>query len=390
MKGRHNTTDRWARVALSEIVRTRSGNSKLIKGKLSATPEAGLFPAYSASGQDVWVAQPEHRGRAVIVSAIGARCGKAFLASGDWSAIANTHIVWPDEGRIDPEYLWLHLNNEAFWIRGGTAQPFVKVRETLKKRIPLPPLPTQRRIIERLRDAMATVRESMVDVERILRLTSKLRQATLDAAYSEASVTRPRKLSDLVSSLDQGWSPKCTSESTTDPETWAVITTTAVQPLKFDPFQNKILPSQLLPRPHLGLKRGDVLITRAGPRRRLGICCAVQTTKEHLLVCDKIYRLKVRRNLLLPQYLAIMLNASESLKRIERIKTGTSESGLNLTQSKLLDLCIPLREIQEQHEIVQRVQKILALCDRVAHETDRASTLTRNLMPRLVAAALDG
>jgi len=43
------------------------------------------------------------------------------------------------------------LNNEAFWVRGGSAQPFVIPSKTLKKKIPLPPLSEQRKIAEILR-----------------------------------------------------------------------------------------------------------------------------------------------------------------------------------------------------------------------------------------------
>src|SRR5205809_2540736 len=86
---------KWEMTRLLDVTRHHSGNSKLIKGKLSQTPGENLFPAFSASGQDVWRDGYEADGDAIIVSAVGARCGKAFLASGKWSAIANTHVVWP-------------------------------------------------------------------------------------------------------------------------------------------------------------------------------------------------------------------------------------------------------------------------------------------------------
>lgn len=52
----------WAETALHDVVKSKSGNSKLIKGKLAASPGEGLFPAYSASGQDVWCAHANMRG----------------------------------------------------------------------------------------------------------------------------------------------------------------------------------------------------------------------------------------------------------------------------------------------------------------------------------------
>jgi type I restriction enzyme, S subunit len=144
----------WAAVRGSDVFIPRSGNSKLIKGKLFSEPGEGLYAGYSASGQDVWLSSFEYDGTAVILSAVGARCGKAFLARGKWSAIANTHIVWPIEGVVSGEYAMLLLNDESFWIRSGGAQPFLKVTETLQRTVLIPPLREQARIVARVDELM--------------------------------------------------------------------------------------------------------------------------------------------------------------------------------------------------------------------------------------------
>src|SRR5439155_18750586 len=135
----------------------KSGNSKLIKGKLLPTNGPGRFQGFSASGPDVWRESWECEGDAIVVSAVGARCGKAFKAHGRWSAIANTHIVWANSEVIDRDYLFLHLNNEDFWVKGGSAQPFVKVRETFEHPFSLPPLFEQRRIVAKVEALLAQV-----------------------------------------------------------------------------------------------------------------------------------------------------------------------------------------------------------------------------------------
>lgn len=147
--------DGWCAVAGNTIFRTRSGNSKLIKGTLHSEDGPNRFPGYSASGQDVWLDDYEHDGVAIILSAVGARCGKAFLTRGKWSAVANTHIIWLLETVTEPDFAMLVLNNENFWDRAGGAQPFVKVGNTLDRDFLLPPLSEQRRIVAKVDELMA-------------------------------------------------------------------------------------------------------------------------------------------------------------------------------------------------------------------------------------------
>jgi restriction endonuclease S subunit len=144
----------WPEVSLASLVRTKSGNSKLIKGRLHECPGPGRYPGFSAAGSDVWLDSWEHEGEAVILSAVGARCGKAFLARGKWSAIANTHIVWPSE-RLCIEFALLLFNDEGFWVRSGGAQPFIKVSATLDRYFRLPTVAEQRRIVATVDHLMA-------------------------------------------------------------------------------------------------------------------------------------------------------------------------------------------------------------------------------------------
>lgn len=178
-------TSAWSVVLLADVLKNRSGNSKLIKGKLHDTPAPHLFQGFSASGADVWCDDFEHEGQAIIVSAVGARCGKAFKAAGKWSAIANTNIVRPDPEHFDFDFAYLVLNDEAFWVRGGSAQPFVKFPPSFDRYFALPPLAEQKRIVAKVDELMALCDQlEAQQQERETRHTA-LAQATL-ARFAEA------------------------------------------------------------------------------------------------------------------------------------------------------------------------------------------------------------
>jgi restriction endonuclease S subunit len=112
------------------------------------------------------VPEAQYKGQGIVVSAVGARCGKTFQASGDWTAIANTHVLVPSkECEVDFKWLWYLTNDEDFWIRSGTAQPFVKVKDTLQRPQLIPPLDEQKRIVEALDDHLSRLDKALAEVE---------------------------------------------------------------------------------------------------------------------------------------------------------------------------------------------------------------------------------
>jgi len=137
--------EHWEVKPLKRAVRRSVSGGELIKGEMAAEPGEGLFQGFSASGPDVWVDEAHYSEPGVVLSAVGARCGKAFKADGQWTAVANTHVFFPAEGR-SRHYLWYLLNNEDFWEKGGTAQPYVRVPATLNRAFVFAPPAEQRAI----------------------------------------------------------------------------------------------------------------------------------------------------------------------------------------------------------------------------------------------------
>lgn len=175
----------WRIVLLADAIKNRSGNSKLIKGTLFDAPASNRYQGFSASGADVWCESYEHEGDAIIISAVGARCGKAFKASGKWCAIANTNIARPDPSLLDFNFAYLVLNDENFWVRGGSAQPFVKFPPSLKRHFALPPLAEQKRIVAKVDELMALCNRLEAQQQERDEQASALARASL-ARFAEA------------------------------------------------------------------------------------------------------------------------------------------------------------------------------------------------------------
>jgi type I restriction enzyme S subunit len=131
--------------------------------------------------------------------------------------------------------------------------------------------------------------------------------------------------------LHHGWSPQCEKEPSIANDVWGVLKTTAIQDGQFLPEHNKRLPDKLEPKPALEVKVGDMLITCAGPRSRCGVPCYVRMTRPRLILSGKMYRFRVNELLIEPRYLEAYLRAPKTQLAIDAMKTGISDSGLNLT-----------------------------------------------------------
>lgn len=173
----------WRVAPAKYALAARSGGAS-IKGQCADAPDDGLFQGYSASGPDVWLTDYEFDGPGLVLSAVGARCGKVFLATGKWGVVANTHCLLPTDANV-AKFLWYLTNNEAWWEKGGTAQPFVKVPDSLARKIGLPP-PAEQAAIAAFLDRETGKIDALVEAQtRLIELLKEKRQAVISHAVTK-------------------------------------------------------------------------------------------------------------------------------------------------------------------------------------------------------------
>lgn len=175
-------------------------------------------------------------------------------------------------------------------------------------------------------------------------------------------------LGNLIAVMDAGWSPACPSEPAKE-ESWGVLKTTAIQVMNYRPSENKRLPESKKPKQQYEVKNGDILITRAGPKNRVGISCWVNETRERLMISDKIIRFDLVHTKILEPFIVLCLNTGMTSKHLEKAKSGMAESQMNISQEKLKVAPIPFCPANEQHRIVAKVDELMALCDGLEQQT---------------------
>ena len=195
-------------------------------------------------------------------------------------------------------------------------------------------------------------------------------------------------LQALITVMDAGWSPACPPEPSPNNETWGVLKTTAVQTLEYREVENKVLAVSKEPRPQYEVRAGDILITRAGPKNRVGVSCLVESTRPRLMISDKIIRFHLVELGLSERFISLCLNAGVTAEYLESAKSGMAESQMNISQDKLKAAPIALCPINEQNRVMDKVDQLMTLCEQLKARLQQARLTQLHLADALVNKAL--
>ena len=190
--------------------------------------------------------------------------------------------------------------------------------------------------------------------------------------------------------IRQGWSPQCEGHPAESRDDWGVLKTSAIQDGLYVDAANKQLPEKLEPRAHLEVEIGDILITCAGPRSRCGVACLVRKTRPKLLISGKMYQLRADPETIDRGLLELFLREPGTQKRIDEMKTGISDSGLNLTHSRFATLEIPLPPLAEQRRIVAKIEELFSELDSGEESLRRARRQLGVYRQSLLKQAFEG
>jgi type I restriction enzyme S subunit len=444
----NNNPHGWEFPLLGDVINITSGNSSLTK---KVYKDDGKFIAFSGTGPDGKVDFYENEGEAIILSAVGARCGKCFRANGQWTTIANTSIIRAfanDTKHVD--YLFYLLNNENFWPKGGSGQPFVQTGKAQKETpIPLPPLAEQHRIVAKLDAIMQKVENNKQRLEKIPKLLKRFRQSVLAAAVSgnltvgwrkenkniesatcllerikqerikryevecqKAKKENKRKPTkrflDVVPNVDYGF-------STDIPESWAItnidflawVTKLAgfeyTKYIKFSSVgevpviraQNvqmgEFVDENII---YIDKKTSDFLErSQLFGREILMVFIGAGTGNVCLCPSDKRWHLapnvaKIDVDGISNHYLNYYLQSPIGLRNTLSFMKATAQPSLSM--ETIRQVAVQLPPLEEQKEIVKQIEKLFAFADKLEARYTKAKTMLDRLPQSILAKAFRG
>lgn len=262
--------------------------------------------------------------------------------------------------------------------------------------LPLPPVNEQKRLVAKIEELFSELDKGIEALKTAQAQLKVYRQALLEGILVDLPKTlgletKARLLSDLITPIRQGWSPKCDPRQVYDPEGWAIIKTTVVQPMQYLGDEFKPLPPTLDPRQEIEVKAGDFLMTRKGPRKRTGVTCLVRETAPRLMVCDTVYKFQALKDRILPDLLEVLLNAPSTLLKIEKMKSGINDSGVSLTHKKLyaLSFAIPTA-LSEQQILVDALAEKWSVIDQIESDLENQIEKSEALRQSILKKAFSG
>lgn len=190
--------------------------------------------------------------------------------------------------------------------------------------------------------------------------------------------------------VHQGWSPQCESGPVLSESDWGALKTTAIQDGSYQPEHNKRLPETLEPKVRLEVNAGDLLMTCAGPRVRCGVACLVRETPPKRFISGKMYRFRANEALIDSRLLEAFLRIPSTKAQIDAMKTGISESGMNITHEKFSQLIVPIAPRAEQNRIADKLDTVLTSVDAVNTRLARVAPLLKRFRQSVLAAATSG
>ncbi len=287
--------------------------------------------------------------------------------------------------------------------------------------LPLPPLAEQRRIAARAAELLGRVDAARQRLERLPAILRRLRQAVLAAACSGRLTEDWRVQRGLEASLEKpvepgAWEVPAPLEAPEVPAGWGLVPlrelVTRVQyglSLKADGDARRGVPilrmanirDGKLDLSHLkylnpegktlgsyGLARGDILFNRTNSPELVGKAAVFDVDLEAVFA-SYLVRLACDGRRVIAPWVCGWINSPWGRWWARTVRTdGVSQS--NISTSKLLAMPVPVPSLEEQREIVSRVEELLATAGRIERRLATATRASDRLVQSVLAGALRG
>jgi type I restriction enzyme S subunit len=334
---------------------------------------------------------------AVLVSCIG-NLGKIGFAGVPLATNQQINSIEFEPSLVEDRYGYHYCKTLRPWMEeqaSATTVTILNKGKFSKAPFVLAPLAEQKRIADKLDALLARVDGCRARLARVPAILKRFRQAVLAAATSGALTAEWR---DEQQTSINDWQHLVFGEACNEITVGFVgkmadqyrdqgipfLRSLNVRPFRFDSnnlqfispeFHKQIGKSKLRP--------GDVVVVRTGAPGQS--CVIPHDLKE--ANCSDLVIVRPGKNLV-SEYACIFINSSQSQEFVRSEIVGVAQAHFNVGSMKVTPLSLP--PLEEQHEIVRRVETLFGYADRLEARYTAALTRVERLTPALLAKAFRG
>lgn len=396
----------WSECELENVVEVLdswriplNSNERLLR--ISGKKPEELVPYYGATGQVGLVDDFIFDEPLILLGEDGVPFfdllkAKAYSVSGKTWVNNHAHVLRPIAAVSHGKYVEHFLNSFDYkgYVAGTTR---LKLTQGSMNKIPvrLAPFAEQKRIADKLDGVLARVDACRDRLDRIPTLLKRFRQSVLAAATSGRLTEDWRvqrggavmadyakvKLSTVTESRLGKMLDKAKNSGTATP----YLRNINVRWFAFDLSDTQEMLIENVEREALLVKDGDLLVCEGGEPGR---CAIWNGIADHFIFQKALHRVRADLNQLLPSWLAYSIKYAAENGSLEGLFTGTTIK--HLTGIALSNFEFPLPSLEEQTEIVRRVDLLFAFADRLEARLVSARQQVGQLTPALLAKAFRG
>ena len=401
----------WEQIEIGDIADVISGG----------TPKSGVAENFAPSGEGVaWLTPADLSGYKEKYISHGARdlttlgyssCSAKLMPKGTilfssrapigYVAIAANEIAtnqgfksfaFPSD--IFPDYAYYFLRNIRHIAEEmGTGTTFKEISGSSAKTLPfvLVPFAEQKIIAEKLDTLLAQVDSTKARLEQIPQILKRFRQAVLAAAVNghlnktAQSNTKKRTLQEVGIIIKTGPFGSALHKSDYISNGIPVINPMHINDGIISPSLSMTISDEKYAElSSWSLQDGDIIVGRRG---EMGRAAVVNIGQSKMLCGTGSMILRTKKNIE-PRYLELILRSPTAISYFNKEAVGSTMVNLNQKVINSLEAYIP--NVEEQHEIVRRVEQLFAYADTIEKQVNNALARVNNLTQSILAKAFRG
>lgn len=343
----------------------------------------------------------------IVIAMSGATTGKVAKNTTEITFYQNQRVgKFIPSPNLNKDYLFNFLKTkvqEALKISIGSAQPNLSTKQINDFQIPLPPLPEQKRIVEKLDACQGHIDRSKSALDTIPQLLEDYRASLLAKAFNgeltadwraeqlAQGIQHEWKVEPLINIISEGprngYSPKC-SANTTGSVILKLSATTKGKLILTEKTTKRSI-DIVDENSHAWLEDGDILVQRANSLELLGTTVIYIGPSQRYVYPDLMMRLRTS-NPFTRKYITYFLNSYEARSYFRDNATGTAGNMPKINGKTLKATMIPLPSLAEQKEIVNQLETAFKRIDDIKLLHSKLSIQHSELTQSLLAKAFRG